>query len=466
MMDRMIEVVKVYCMGFCMLLVAGCASFGIVRNDPILDALTHNPLAKKTKNQPVQVDESEVYSVASRANFSDENMLILAFSGGGTRAAAFAYGVMQELRDTQFVVDGQEQRMLDAVDVISSVSGGSFTSAYYGLYGDKIFENFEPEFLRKNIEGALIRGMFFNPLHWFSRTGRTEVAVKYYEKHLFHNATFADLQQKDGPLILINASDLAIGLRFSFIQEYFNLLGSDISSFPVAGAVTASSAVPLLFDPVVMKNYSGTSTNLPPWLVDLKERAIAENNPQLGVVALGADSYYGDEKHKYAHFVDGGITDNLGLRAIYDIVEMSGGAKKFYENRDKKPPKRLVVISVNAVTHHNRKMNESAKNPSFSKTLTAMDGLQLIRYDAATLGLFENSMSRWAEELSTPDRPMQTDFIQVRFSDIEDVDLLHLLDAVPTSFDLTDKQVDHLIAAGRELLRNNPKFQQLLKDVK
>jgi NTE family protein len=75
--------------------------------------------------------------------------LLLAFSGGGTRAAALSYGVLRELRDTRVVVRGQETRLLDEVDVITSVSGGSFTSAYYGLFGDRIFEDYEQRFLRR-----------------------------------------------------------------------------------------------------------------------------------------------------------------------------------------------------------------------------------------------------------------------------------------------------------------------------
>ncbi len=39
--------------------------------------------------------------------------------------------------------------MLDAIAAISSVSGGSFTSACFGLYGDRIFIDFEERFLRR-----------------------------------------------------------------------------------------------------------------------------------------------------------------------------------------------------------------------------------------------------------------------------------------------------------------------------
>jgi len=169
--------------------------------------------------------------------------MLLAFSGGGTRAAALAYGVLEAMRDTTVILDGEPQRLLDEIDAISSVSGGSFTAAYFGLHGDGIFTGFEKDFLRSDVSGELMHGLF-DPGLWFSTGGRTEMAVAYYEDKVFKGATFADLQRREGPLIVINATDLGRGVRFSFLQDYFDLLCSDLSSFRIARAVAASSAVP------------------------------------------------------------------------------------------------------------------------------------------------------------------------------------------------------------------------------
>ena len=84
-----------------------------------------------------------------------DTVIYLAFSGGGTRAAAFAYGVMEELSATQIAIGGERRSLLEEVDTISGVSGGSFPAAYYGLYGDRIFQEFEPRFLKKNVQRAL-----------------------------------------------------------------------------------------------------------------------------------------------------------------------------------------------------------------------------------------------------------------------------------------------------------------------
>jgi NTE family protein len=433
--------------GLCLLLslLSGCAPYGVVDNEP--------------ESEPASKQGYSFETVARRG--AGDMSLMLAFSGGGTRAAALAYGVMLELRDTMVVIDGQQRRLLDEVDLISSVSGGSFTSAYYGLFGDRIFEDFEEVFLRRNVQGTLLRALF-NPLRWFSSAGRTEMAVDLYEKTVFHNKTFADMQRQDGPMILINASDLGYGVRFSFIQEYFNLLCSDINSYPVARAVTASSAVPILFHPVVLRNYAGCGQSELAWLESARKRVI--DNAELTQVVEGLETYGKKEQRPYAHFVDGGITDNLGLRAIYEIVEVSGGIQTFLKSVDRRPPGRLVVISVNASTNPKPEMDKSNKQPSLEESIGAVSSAQLHRYNAATLELMDETLPRWAEDLSTPGRQVQSHFIQLGFNDIDRPDLLQFFNLIPTSFDLSDEQVDKLIEAGRELIRSNPDFQSLLAE--
>ena len=278
-----------------LLLASGCASYGVVQNTP-----------------EEHIARAQGYSIARWAtqHKGGDINLVLAFSGGGTRAAALSYGVLKQLRDTPVVLKGQRERLLDEVDWITSVSGGSFTAAYYGLHGEGIFKDYEDAFLRRDIDGALIRGVL-NPFEWFSRTGRTELAVKddpvadyaelptyklavkYYEEYVFHDATFADMRH-DGPMIIINTSDLGYAVRFSFVQEYFNLLCSDLTTFPVARAVAASSAVPVLFNPVVVRNYDDCGSTRPPWLIALKKRAAG--NAVLEQLAAGVETYYDKER--------------------------------------------------------------------------------------------------------------------------------------------------------------------------
>jgi NTE family protein len=74
----------------------------------------------------------------------------------------------------------------------------------------------------------------------------------------------------------------------------------------------------------------------------------------------------------------------------------------------------------------------------------------------------EETLPRWANEISTPGHTVQSHFIQIGFNDIDQPDLLDFFNLVPTSFNLSDEQVDKLIEAGRQLTRSNPGFQRLL----
>lgn len=445
-MKNQLLIIRFLAFGFSLLLFSGCASYGVIDNAPLRAE-----------------GGAESYSIRSFNDSPRTNdiSLVLAFSGGGTRAAALAYGVLEELRDTAIVIEGRSERLLDQVDTISSVSGGSFTAAYYGLHGDGIFDDFKEAFLKQNIEDKLIRGVL-NPLGWFKETGRTEMAVGFYEKILFRGATFGDMK-RSGPLVLINASDLGYGVRFSFVQEYFNLLCSDLSSFPVARAVTASSAVPVVFNPVVVENYQDCKKSKPDWLVAAEKRAM--NDPELAQVVEGLQTFFVKNNRQYIHFVDGGITDNLGLRAMYELIEISGGPKVFLKKMSRQAPSRLVVISVNASTDPEPKMDTSNKQPSLKETMGAMTDIQLHRYNTATLELMKQSVTRWAKDLSTPERPVSPYFVQISFRDVQNPDNRVFFNKIPTSFNLSGEQVDRLIATGRKLLRNNPDFQQFVADL-
>ena len=126
---------------------------------------------------------------------------------------------------------GNKVRLLDAVDVITGVSGGSFTALAYGLYGEKLFADYEQRFLKRNVQGELI-ARALNPVYWgdLSSTGwgRSELAAQLYDEILFNGATFGDLDRGDGPFILASATDISSGARLTFNQNLWNVLCSNL----------------------------------------------------------------------------------------------------------------------------------------------------------------------------------------------------------------------------------------------
>ena len=432
------------------LILLGCHSYGQVKNEPTDQLITDGIYSLRAQTQ-----------AEAESGRSPQIKFVLTFSGGGTRAAAMAYGVMEELRDNNILVDGQPRRLLDEIDFISSVSGGSFTAAYYGLHGEQMFDIFEDEFLRFDLQSKLTHSVL-NPFHWFGRKGRTERSIEIYDKYMFHGATFADMAKPGRPMVVINASDLSHGVRFSFIQDYFNLLCSDISSFPVSRAVTASSAVPIVFNPVVLENFSGCPDLVAQQREQIEKRM--QGDAELTALYDGVKTFSDKETRKYIHFVDGGITDNMGLRAMSDVVQFGGGLKTYLQKKGEAPPDTIVMISVNASTSPQTEMDATTKQPSIAKSMGAMSSVQLHRYNVATVELVKGEIESWAKELSTPEHQVTPYFIEVTFENIQQPQLRLFLNKVPTSFSLTDEQVDKLTNSARELLRADPVFQKLLSD--
>ena len=215
----------------------------------------------------------------------------LALSGGGSRSANFSAACMFQL---------ERLGLLQRVDYISSVSGGSLTAAYYCLARD---EAWNPAAVQKRLTHAFATDLILRSLLpwklltlWFSNYDRSDVLAEVLTPVLFNRRgralTFGDLRP-DRPRLLINATDLQSGRGFVFSNESFDDLNSNLSKYPVANAVAASAAVPVLMHHVTLRDFS---TNF----------------------------------KQYRHLIDGGITDNLGVQSLVETytAQIESAAKR------------------------------------------------------------------------------------------------------------------------------------------
>ena len=413
------------------------------------------------KNTLYDLDKNGLQLKEKKGN----GLLILSFSGGGTRAAALSYGVLKQLRDTEYQAgSGATRRLLDDVDIISSVSGGSFTAAYYGLFGEQTFSEFESIFLKKNVQSDLIKS-FFNPLNWFSlisdQFDRTSLAVNYYDNNIFKKKTFADLYQQPGPEILINATDISAGSRINFNQNMFTALCSDISKLRIAHAVAASSAVPVLFPPVTLENFDDCEENYPHWMKQFERK---ENKTKREIELLTTVKKYQDKKNtQYLHLVDGGISDNLGVRSIYDAVTLRGGIKNTLRLADIEKPDYLAIVIVNAEKLPSRPMSKSSKLPPSSQIMSAVTSIQIQRYNAESISLIDQSLKQWAQELGDGAYKPRTYLIQLDYQHVVDEKERIIFQDAPTSFTLKKDEVDKFINVGQTLLKNSSEYQKMVE---
>ncbi|MCX5851564.1 MAG: patatin-like phospholipase family protein [Deltaproteobacteria bacterium] len=425
-----------------------------------------------------QYDPSYGYRIKStgREGNSEELLLILSFSGGGTRAASFSYGVLEALRETEVTFDGRKRRLLDEVDVISGVSGGSFTAAYFGLFGERIFEDYESRFLKKDIQGDLTFALL-NPVNWFRLSSpffdRSDLAAEYYDKNVFEGKTFRDMLERKGPMVLINATDMSRGMRFAFHQFSFDAICSDLLPFPVARACAASSAVPGVLTPITLKNYAGHCGFMLPFQSgthpsSYRLREMREN------MMLALDS---DEK-QYFHLIDGGVTDNLGLRIIEESIDSVGDAWTSLKLAGWEKVRKVVFIVVNAETKIESHWDRMEIIPPFVAMLSNSSSIAITRYNRETIALLQESFERWATQVRTgrcpPGQISQTHgscgdieyyMVDVRFESLNDPAESASLASLPTSFYLSPDEVDRLRIAARKILTESGDFQRLLKDL-
>lgn len=273
----------------------------------------------------------------------------LALSGGGYRAAAYHIGTLRAL---------DQLGILDKVDVISSISGGSIIAAYYALHKDEFekFEDFEKVFSHKLRKGpfkwvlwplilfavfailvvscsiclmrcycvypcvrwivliAEIAGVFYLIKNHNKVYQSSKIVQWYYDRRFFGKKKLKDLP--DFPIFAINSTEISQNQLMTFSKqkvacgETYPEGTIKPDEIPVSLAVMASSAYPL-FSPVT----------------------------------IPAD-FFADTKKDVEEpmLIDGGIYDNQGLHKLneptssyytdFSIVSNAGNAEPDAEKVD------------------------------------------------------------------------------------------------------------------------------------
>lgn len=407
---------------------------------------------------------------------SDDILVVVTFSGGGTRAAALAYGVLEHLAHTKITREGKQQRLLDEVDIISSVSGGSFTAAYYALYGDRIFSDFESQFLKRDVQGELTR-KWLAPANLVRASspkfGRIDLVAEYLDEALFDHGSYGDLVSKGRrPFVIINASDMSLGTRFEFTQDQFDLLCSDLSSFPLARAVAASSAVPILLSPLTIRNFSGTCDYQGP-----TQTAGCGRRPSSRQIYKASEvgSYLDSGSRPYIHLLDGAITDNVGLRGMLDRVTTADGPLSLAQAMHLGKLHKAVLIIVNAETAPDLSLDRREEVPTVAQVIRTIKDIPINRYSFETIELLKANFGGWARQMRGQNEGPQADgtesgfdfyLIEVTFDAITDPAERNFFRGITTSYSLPAETVDQLRALGPRLINASADYQRLMRDLK
>jgi NTE family protein len=447
--------------------------------------------ASRPINEPIaQVDPKSGYRpyllIPKRLNNDPSTLFVLSFSGGGTRAAAFSYGVLEELRRTELVVNGQKRRLIDEVDVITGVSGGSFTALSYALYGDRLFSEYEERFLKRDVQGTLV-GRAANPLNWGKyiggTAGRSELAAEYYDEILFEGATFGDLMTKNGPVALATGTDLSTGSRLAFYQNDFDLLCSDLSKVRLSRAAATSSAVPVVLSPVTFNNYGGNCNFQNPLWV----KAVADPETRARPAGrayqryLEMKEFQNSKDRPYIHLVDGGVSDNIGVRGVLEFLEEAEASAAFQGQVGFGAIKRVILLVVNSHSSPKTDWDREETPPGMAVQLMQASGVPIDRFSFETVETMKDraQIMAWRRELlvaqarlagateaqaekSVPKVTLEV--VDVSFDAIREPKERAYFMNLPTSFVLPPSDVDRLRDMAGELLRQSADYQKILHD--
>lgn len=277
----------------------------------------------------------------------------LCLSGGGYRAMLFHVGTLWRLYDTG---------VLQRLDRISSVSGGSITAAHLGLNFDSLLKlpQKPDSFLRliadpiralanRTIDAGAVLGGILLP------GSISDKVASSYRKHLFGDKTLQQLSDK--PRFVINSTNVQTGALWRFSKPYmadYRVGKIEEPDVPIATAVAASSAFPPILSPVEL--------HLDPAKVMLMEGCDLHEEPYTSMAVLS----------------DGGVYDNLGLETVWKeyqtVLVSDAGARLEAEPDPKRDWGRHAFRILNLIDNQVRALRKRQLIDAFKQQLQGHTG--------------------------------------------------------------------------------------------
>jgi predicted acylesterase/phospholipase RssA len=434
--------------------------------------------------KPTDIPMPEFDPALPVAGQDDETLFLACFSGGGTRAAALSWEVLEELRKIPYhykSADGTlvQSTLADEIDCVSGISGGSFSAAAWCLFRNdpQAMQAFRKDFIERDIQMALLKNLLLPPWRMLSLISpsydRINASAELYDREVYSKKTFRDLPEH--PTLWINATNLSLGNRFTFTPTDFSFLNSDLSTYPIGLACAASSAFPILLSPLTLINYGKQ--------VDLGNEQTGEDayiNAQLNArdnldvesaLYVRMRDFYNDKRNKYIHLADGGLVDNQGLQAILDQYSTDGIIFRRLNFEDR-PLKRLIVLNVNAGVAGKDRASRKKSAPGVTavlsySTVLSMDLLSGKRWTELSrsqelIGKALESLQDSSLALSKLEQPYA---IEINFRNLRDVRERAAAMELPTSFALDSKQLGMIDKATVELVEAHPELARLKRSL-
>lgn len=414
-------------------------------------------------------------------------IVALAFSGGGMRAAAWAYGALLALDSMAIDTVPYRRTLVDNVRTVAGTSGGAVTAAYLGYKGKRGYHDFRERFLHQNAEAYMSTNFLPGAVISAAVAGGAndrDTFARWLDEKLFDRATFSAFRKPDRPIVWLTASDIYNNTPFLFTRDTFAALCSEIDNLKIADAVGASAAFPVAFVPVILQTpEADCHYQRPHWL----QHALDAKNPslRLDAYARSLDSYQSNAALGFVRLLDGGLTDNLGITGL--TLERAK-AETPYAPLSPKQAVRLrnfLFIVTNAGVRTQYKWGTSPfatrlDHVMIAASHTALAAATRSGFDAIDLALNEWQAALIRYRCSLPlkeilklrgtlkqwdcrDVTVTTEHISFRDANPS---LFEELNSVPTRLKLPPDQVDLVIQAARDTVQRNINVQKVAQETR
>ena len=465
--------------GLCLLLLSGCGT------QP-----TDYPLAVGEANPPAPVVDAT----------PDHPLVVLAISGGGSRAAALGAAIVKRLNDLHYAAGGATRSLATDIAVVSSVSGGSVYAADLGLNGPAHAAAFMDRI--QNYDGiGWLEERALNPATWVAlqleNKTRVELLQEMIEDLLQTKASMSVFNQPGKPLVLLNATDMVAGQIFTFDRDTLDDLCMNYDQVPVSLGVTASAAFPIAFTPVLLRNDSylptgcqggrnahlpyrlplevpgGVYANLDTYRIDRYRQSLRNET----VREQGGDGEIGPYRTPlYLRLVDGGVADNSALTALRRALLMPGAPADISRMVAQGKLRRLVVIAVNARSDPPSKLDRSTAYTTVLTMAGAISGALVDSASANSALVFQNfikSLTGDRDRLVAAGHtqanfavyPISIDFDQLPNATAAQRQEQQQVKSIATSWTLQPGDVALLDRVAGALLWRHPCFRALVADI-
>ncbi len=417
-----------------------------------------------------QIDPEKGYRLEKTMQqaLEKENLVIVTFSGGGSRAASLGYGVLEQFQQATIRLTERGDTLLQNIDVVYGVSGGSVLAAYLALEGQEMIPKFKEFFLKKDFQKKVINEVFSLsnvPRLTSPQFGRSDLLQEQLNLALYNGKTFADLARKrKGPFAVINATDMTAGQKVSFTQDFFDWLCVDLNDIEIARAVAASSAVPLIFSPITLNNHAGFCH------AESKKAFLMQTQPgnrlllnNFNAMQKRLARYQDSVEQPYLHLVDGGLTDNLGLASLLDMSNLLS-VRKLYAELKKSALRHVVVVSVNAQNERTSHIDKSADVPGVREVVDTVINVPIDKATESTVQYSQKFANQWnAYAKRQREAKIKVYFVNVSLKDLPEGQLKKDVLNIGTSFYLPESDVDKLREAAKILLMQSKEYHDALK---